>query len=382
MEKQSMANIVISGTGVFTPPHIITNEELVTAYNAYADAYNMTNSETIALGAMNALQHSTCEFIEKASGIKQRHVMIKEGILDFTRMLPVIPRRAETELSITAEMAIQAAHEALKKANKNPTEIDLVIYGASTSERPWPSVAVEIQAALDCKGYAFDMTVACSTATFGISTAIDALLSGTATCALVVNPEYTSPQINFRDRDSHFIFGDVATACIVEKEETASGEHVFRVLDRSLKTQFSNNIRSNVGFLTKAEPNIAFERFYEQDQFFIQQGRKVFKELLPLICCLIEKQLEKNKITIHDIQRMWLHQANINMNLFVARHLLGRDAEFHEAPVVLDEYANTASAGSIIAFHKYHDDLVPGNKGIICSFGAGYSIGSLIVEKV
>ncbi len=79
---------------------------------------------------------------------------------------------------------------------------------------------------------------------------------------------------------------------------------------------------------------------------------------------------------------MWLHQANINMNLFVARQLLGRDAEFDEAPVVLDDYANTASAGSIIAFHKYHEDLFPGDKGIICSFGAGYSIGSLIVEKV
>jgi beta-ketodecanoyl-[acyl-carrier-protein] synthase len=79
---------------------------------------------------------------------------------------------------------------------------------------------------------------------------------------------------------------------------------------------------------------------------------------------------------------MWLHQANINMNQFVARHLLGRDAEFHEAPIVLDQYANTASAGSIIAFHKYHDDLASGDKGIICSFGAGYSIGSLIVEKV
>ncbi|MDP3480661.1 MAG: beta-ketoacyl-ACP synthase III [Desulfoprunum sp.] len=382
MEKQPMPNIVISGTGVFTPPHVITNDELVTAFNSYADSHNQLYSEAIASGQINALQHSTSEFIEKASGIKQRYVMIKQGILDTHRMMPVIPRRAETELSITAEMAIKAAHEALEKANKKPEDIDLVIYGASTSERPWPAVAVEIQAALGCQGYAFDMTVACSTATFGISTAIDALLSGTATCALVINPEYASPQINFRDRDSHFIFGDVATACILEKEETASGKHLFRILDRKLKTQFSNNIRTNVSFLTRAEPDIALERFYEQDQFFNQQGRKVFKELLPLICNLIEDQLEKMKINICDIKRMWLHQANINMNLFVARHLLGRNAEFNEAPVILDEYANTASAGSIIAFHKYHDDLVSGEKGIICSFGAGYSIGSLIVEKV
>jgi beta-ketodecanoyl-[acyl-carrier-protein] synthase len=377
-----MSNTVISGTGVFTPPHVITNEELVAAFNGYADRYNQLHYEAIACGDINALQKSACDFIEKASGIKQRHVMIKEGILDIRRMMPVIPRRADSELSITAEMAIAAAREAMDRANKKPEDIDLVIYGASTSERPWPAVAVEIQAALGCRGYAFDMTVACSTATFGISTALDALLSGTATCALVVNPEYTSPQINFRDRDSHFIFGDVATACILEKEETASAKHVFRVLDRKLKTVFSNNIRTNASFLTKAEPDITFERFYEQDQYFVQQGRKVFKELLPLICDLVDKQLAGANIDIRDIRRMWLHQANINMNLFVARHLLGRDAEFHEAPVVLDQYANTASAGSIIVFHKYHDDLASGDKGIICSFGAGYSIGSLIVEKV
>jgi beta-ketodecanoyl-[acyl-carrier-protein] synthase len=377
-----MDTIVISGTGLFTPPHTITNEELVSAYNTYADASNSRNREAVERGEMAALQYSSCEFIEKASGIKQRHVMVREGILDSDRMMPVIPRRADSDVSITAEMAITAARDAMTRAGKRPEDIDLVIYGASTSERPWPAVAVEIQAALGCNGYAFDMTVACSTATFGISTAMDAILSGTATCALVVNPEFTSPQINFRDRDSHFIFGDVATACILEKEETAAGKHLFRILDRKLKTQFSNNIRTNVGYLTRSEPDLTFERFFAPDQFFIQQGRKVFKELLPLICSLVTNQLQHAGIDIRDIRRMWLHQANINMNLFVARQLLGRDAEFDEAPVVLDEYANTASAGSIIAFHKYHEDLSPGDKGIICSFGAGYSIGSLIVKKV
>ena len=377
-----MHSIVISGTGLFTPPHTITNDELVTAYNSYADQYNQENEAAIAEGRLVALQHSSSEFIVKASGIQQRYVMVKEGILDPERMLPIIPRRADDELSITAEMAVAAAREALQRAGKKPEDIDLVIYGASTSERPWPAVAVEIQAALGCRGYAFDMTVACSTATFGISTAMDAVLAGTATCALVVNPELDSPQINFRDRDSHFIFGDVATACIIEKEQTASSPDLFRIIDRRLKTHFSNNIRTNCGYLTKSEPDVDLARFYRPDQFFIQQGRKVFKELLPLICTLVESQLTENGLAISDIKRMWLHQANINMNLFVARQLLGRDALADEAPVVLNEYANTASAGSIIAFHKFHDDLIAGDKGIICSFGAGYSIGSLIVEKL
>ncbi len=377
-----MSNVVISGTGLFTPPHVITNAELVQAYNAYSDAYNAVNSEAIDSGEIEILKHSSSEFIEKASGIKQRYVMIKDGILDIDRMMPVVPRRPNDALSITAEMSIAAAHEALKQANKMPEDIDLVIYGASTSERPWPAVAVEIQQALGCCGYAFDMTVACSTGTFALSTAVDAILSGTVTCALIVNPEYASPQINYRDRDSHFIFGDVATACIVEKQQTSSGQNTFKILGRKLETHFSNNIRTNASYLTRSEPNITLDRFFEQDQFFIQNGRKVFKELLPLICNHVKNQLKKYDFNINHMRRMWLHQANINMNMFVARNLLGRVPEFHEAPVVLDEYANTASAGSIIAFHKYKDDFTPGDKGILCSFGAGYSIGSLILEKL
>ncbi|WP_163340039.1 beta-ketoacyl-ACP synthase III [Desulfopila sp. IMCC35008] len=377
-----MSGIVISGTGVYNPPHVITNEELVESFNAYVDRYNSDNNTAIASGKLEPLEYSSCEFIEKASGIKQRYVVIKEGILDIDRMMPVVPRRPDEQLSLTAEMAIEAGLEALQRAGRKPEDIDLVIYGASTSERPWPAVGVEIQKELGCVGYAYDMTVACSTGTFAISAAYDAIVSGTATCALVVNPEYTSPQINYRDRDSHFIFGDVATACVVEKEEAARGKNLFRITSRKLQTHFSNNIRTNSSYLTKVEPAVTFERFFEQDQFFIQQGRKVFKELLPLICKLVRAQMAELDVGIDQIRRMWLHQANINMNMFVARDLLGRPPEFMDAPVILSEYANTASAGSIIAFHKYHDDFIPGEMGILCSFGAGYSIGSLFLQKV
>lgn len=377
-----MSNIVISGTGLFTPPHVITNDELVEAFNAYVDEYNREHSEGIETGDIDPLQHSTSEFIEKASGIKQRYAMIKEGILDTKRMMPSVPRREVDELAITAEMSVAAARQALERAGKAPGEIDLVIYGSSTSERPWPAVAVEIQKELGCNGYAFDMTVACSTATFALSTAVDAVLSGSATCALVVNPEYATPQIDYRDRDTHFIFGDVATACVVEKEETASGENVFRVIDRKLKTKFSNNIRTNVSYLVRHEADITLERFFEHDQFFNQFGRKVYKELLPMIRDFVKGQLEASEVEISKVRRMWLHQANLNMNKYVARELLGHEPSFLESPVILDEFANTASAGSIIAFHKYQDDFASGDIGILCSFGAGYSIGSFILEKV
>jgi beta-ketodecanoyl-[acyl-carrier-protein] synthase len=86
-------------------------------------------------------------------------------------------------------------------------------------------------------------------------------------------------------------------------------------------------------------------------------------------------------IAASAVRRFWLHQANLAMNQLVSRRLLGRDATFDEAPVILDEFANTASAGSIIAFHRHRADLKAGDTGIICSFGAGYSIGSVVVRR-
>ncbi len=97
---------------------------------------------------------------------------------------------------------------------------------------------------------------------------------------------------------------------------------------------------------------------------------------------MIKATLAKAGVEVAQVSRYWLHQANLNMNLLIARLILGRDAEANEAPVILDTYANTSSAGSIIAFHKYQDDMAAGAMGVICSFGAGYSIGCVVVRKV
>ena len=86
--------------------------------------------------------------------------------------------------------------------------------------------------------------------------------------------------------------------------------------------------------------------------------------------------------TGRGVKRFWLHQANLKMNQLIARGVLGRVPDETEAPVILDEYANTSSAGSIIAFHLYRSDLRAGDVGVICSFGAGYSVGSVIVTKI
>ena len=114
----------------------------------------------------------------------------------------------------------------------------------------------------------------------------------------------------------------------------------------------------------------------------MQNGRSVFKEVVPMVAKLINEEAAKHGLDPNTLKRMWLHQANLNMNVLIAKKVLGKDVEIEQAPVVLDEYANTSSAGSIIAFHKHSDDFKNGETGLICSFGAGYSAGAIFVRRV
>ena len=378
---------VISSTGLWTPEQSISNEELVESFNAYVDKWNGENAAAIAAGELDALDYSNAPFIEKASGIKSRYVLSKEPILDSEQMRPNIPARPDEEPSVLAEMAVKAANDALARAGKTAADVDAVIVACSNLQRGYPAIAVEVQDLLGMDGgFAFDMNVACSSATFGLEAARGLIYGGQAKSVLVVNPEICTAHLNFKDRDSHFIFGDVATAILVEREDVAPDDH-WEIIGAKLITKFSNNIRNNFGFLNHTAPEddgLHGDRGRKglTDKLFMQNGRSVFKEVVPMVASMISEEAEKLGLDPNTLKRMWLHQANLNMNVLIAKKVLGKDVSLEQAPVVLDEYANTSSAGSIIAFHKHNDDFAAGETGLICSFGAGYSAGAVFVRKV
>ncbi len=367
---------VISATGLFTPADSITNAELVDSFNRYVEQFNHDNAAAIAAGDVAALSPSSVEFIEKASGIKARYVLSKAPILDPDIMCPRLPERPDEELSVLAEIAVKAATQALQRAGRDAKDVDAVLCACSNLQRAYPAIAIEVQAALGIEGFAFDMNVACSSATFGIQTAADFIRAGHARSVLVVNPEICSGHLNWRDRDSHFIFGDVATAILVEEKALAPAQH-WEILGTRLKTEFSNNIRNNFGFLNRTAP----EGVGSADKLFRQEGRKVFREVVPMVADMITGHMGDLGLEATGLRRLWLHQANAGMNRLIAGKVLGHEASEDESPTVLDTYANTSSAGSIIAFHLNSADLAPGDTGLICSFGAGYSAGTVFVRK-
>lgn len=370
-----MKHAVITGTGLYTPPEAISNDELVASFNQYVENYNAENADAIAAGELEPLEPSSSEFIYKASGIKSRYVMEKAGILDPERMRPRFRTRSNDEPSLMCEMALAAIEECLERAGRKVEDVDAVIAACSNLPRPYPALAVEIQEYLGGGGFGFDMNVACASAAFGIQTAANMVLGGSARRVLMINPEICSAHLNFRDRDSHFIFGDVCTAVLIEADDAADAG--FEILGTRLKTKFSNNIRNNFGFLNPSEEP---ERSVA-DRRFVQNGRRVFKDVGPMVAELITSHVNDLGLSAGDIKRLWLHQANINMNGLIARRVLGRDPEPGEMPSVLDEYANTSSASPMIVFHKFHEDLAAGDIAVLCGYGAGYSAGSVVVRR-
>ena len=129
---------------------------------------------------------------------------------------------------------------------------------------------------------------------FGIETARGLIAGGQAKSVLVVNPEICTAHLNLKDRDAHFIFGDVATALLVEDISVAPKAH-WEIIGAKLVTQFSNNIRNNFGFLNHTAPEDdgmhgTRGKMGLTDKLFVQNGRSVFKEVVPMVAKLINEQ--------------------------------------------------------------------------------------------
>jgi len=377
MRSNFVNRAIVTGTGLWTPSEGITNAELVASLSQAVEAWNAERAEPIERGEIEERDAPNERFIVRASGVHHRYVIDKKGVLDPQRLRPHLPQRGEDEDSIQCEISLVAIREALAQAGRAPEDVDAVIVACSNLQRAYPAVAVEVQNALGASGWAYDMNVACSSAPIGVQAAVDAVRCGSARCVAVVSPEITSAHNNFELRDYHFIFGDACTAVIVEADDEDSPRAGWEVIGTRLQTLYSNNIRNDFGFMNRSEDG---ERD-PHELVFRQKGRKVFKEVCPMVAKHIEDHLADEGRSAKDLDRMWLHQANLGMNLLISKKVLGREASESEAPIVLDEYANTSSAGSVIAFHKYKDDLGPGAFGVLCSFGAGYSIGSVLLTR-
>lgn len=368
-----MARAVISGTGVFIPAPVITNDELAASYNSWV-AEAQKHPE---LWEGYDLRPSDPDFIVKASGIHERHVIEKEGILDPLRMVPRIPERPRDQISVQAEFALASARPALADAGVDAADIGMVICSCAHHQRPYPAIAIEVQQALSAGGAGFDMNVACSATTFALNVAVSMVESGAARHVLVTSPEIMSGHLNWRDRETHFIFGDGSASAVISAEDAVPEGKGFAVRSTRSWTQFSSNIRSDFGFLNRAdEAGIG-----KPDKLVTQAGNRVFREVTAAAHEFISGFLADNGVKAAEIKRFFTHQANKRMNSALISKVLGHEPSEDEMPLVLHKYGNTAAPGSLIALHENSADFRSGDLAVMCSYGAGYSIGGLLLEK-
>ncbi len=364
---------IVMGTGVYIPRDRIENDDLVASFNEYVAVENKRREKT----GEPLLEGSNSGFILEASGVRARHVLEKTGILDPARMVPHLPDRRDEALSIQAEFGVASARLAIADAGLEPVEIDLVICSCAHHQRPYPAIGIEIQKALGCAGGAFDMNVACSSTTFAMHLAAQMVRSGAARNVLVCSPEIMSGHLNFRDRKTHFIFGDASASVVIGGRREKPGSPAFEIVHSDIWTDFSSNIRSNFGFLNRTIPPAA----NNDDKLVTQVGNKVFKEVVQAANRVVRAFLEKAGVGVDQIERFWLHQANIKMIRTLMR-MLASEEMTERVPITLAEIGNVAAPGSIIAFDKTKREVPVGGYGLICSFGAGYSIGCLLLKRV
>lgn len=358
--------LAITGAGVWHPEHILTNEELCIAFNEYVRRAN-------AAGANPPLQESTPEFVLKASGIHRRYIVDKTGVLDPERMCPNVPDRPDDQLSVQAEFAVNAIERALAAAGRVGEDVDMVVCSTSMLQRAYPAMAIEIQNAIRARGLGFDLTLGCASVIAGLQVATTSVQAGMANCAVVVSPELMSGHNNWRSRDGHFLFGDASVALVIEKARPGAWE----ILSLRTMSKYSTNIRNNFGFLNRFDPKTQ----HADDKLFYQAGRRVYKDVIPMAATFIGEHVASHGLAPSEVSRYWLHQANKNMNDLIATRLLGHEPSSTEAPVIIDTYGNTASAGAAIAFTEHNADLPTGAYGLLAAFGAGYSIGSVMLQK-
>jgi beta-ketodecanoyl-[acyl-carrier-protein] synthase len=313
---------------------------------------------------------SSVEFIEKASGIKQRYVIDKAGVLDPTRMRPRFAPRPDDQLSLMAEIAVDAANKALAAAGKTGADDRRRAVRRGQHAARLPGDGLRDPAGAGCRrlrlrhergllvghlrhraggqrGAQRQRAAACwwSTPRSPRPTWSGATATATSSSAT------SAPRWWWRPR-------------------TATAADRWRILGTRLVTQFSNNIRNNAGFLNRCEDTDPDAR----DKTFARRAARSSRKW-----CRWRRPTSRPPGSLGfkpaQVRRYWLHQANLGMNQLVIRKLVGGEVGDGDRAPDPDEYANTASAGSIIAFHHHHADLAAGDLGVICSFGAGYSIG-------
>ncbi|MFN0728268.1 beta-ketoacyl-ACP synthase III [Polaribacter gochangensis] len=319
----------ISAVGKYVPDYILTNKELETMVD--------TNDE----------------WITSRTGIKERRILKGEG-------------------KGTSFMAIKAAENLLKKSNKNPLDIDLVIVATATPDLPVASTAAFVATKIGAtNAFSYDLQAACSSFLYGMSTAASYIESGRYKNILLIGADKMSSIIDYTDRATCIIFGDGAGAVLFEPNNEGLG-----LQDEYLRSDGNGReflkIDAGGSILPTSE-----ETLKNKQHSVHQEGRTVFKFAVSNMADVAEKMLTRNNLVKEDIQWLAPHQAN-NRIIEATANRVGLESD--KVMVNIHKYGNTTSGTLPLLLADYENQLKKGDNIIFAAFGGGFTWGAIYLK--
>jgi len=316
----------IAGTGGYLPERIMTNRE------------------------MESIVDTTDEWIRERSGICQRHLA------------------AEDEM--TSDMALAASIEALKAADVEASEVDLIIVATTTPDRVFPSVACMLQRKLGIGSFpAFDVHAACAGFTFGLDLADRYIRTGGAQCALVIGAEIYSRIIDWTDRGTCVLFGDGAGAVVLKAgdEQGIISTHAH-----------SDGKFEDLLYVTGGVAN-GREALLQDGAYIRMKGHEVFRKAVATLGSIARETLDGNGVDKSELTWLVPHQANLRIITATAKKL---GLPMDRVVVTVDRHANTSSASIPLALDTAIRDgrIQRGDLLLLEAFGAGLTWGSALVR--
>ncbi|MBW2937876.1 ketoacyl-ACP synthase III [Aureisphaera sp. CAU 1614] len=330
----------ISGLGRYVPDNIVTNDDL------------------------SKMMDTNDAWIQERTGIKERR-WVKRGSDD-----------------TTATMGVKAANIAIERAGINKDDIDFIVFATLSPDYYFPGPGVQVQKELDIKTVgALDVRNQCSGFVYALSVADNYIKTGMYKHILVIGSELHSHGLDktTRGRGVSVIFGDGAGAAVVSREEDTSKG----ILSTHLHSQgeFAEELVVKApGMGTRWVTDIISENDPNDESYFpYMNGQFVFKNAVVRFSEVIMEGLEKNKLSVSDINMLIPHQANLRIAQFIQRKFkLEDDQVFNN----IQKYGNTTAASIPIALTEAWEEgkINKGDLVILAAFGSGFTWGSVIIR--
>jgi 3-oxoacyl-[acyl-carrier-protein] synthase-3 len=275
-----------------------------------------------------------------------------------------------------SSLGLEASLKALEMADKGPEDIELIVYATCSPDTLLPSTACWLQHKLGAhQAWGMDINAACSGFVYGLATAEQFLTTGQYRTALVVGAEVLSPIINWEDRTSCILFGDAAGAAVVER---APADNPHRILSSQMAMNGNNweLLHMPAG---GSNMEVTPERYHQKLNKVRMNGREIFKKAVRTLEEFALNQLERNGLTVEELDWFAPHQANIRIINAVAERI---KVPKERVLVNIDRYGNTSAATIPTVLDEAVRDgrIQSGHTVLFDVFGAGLTYGAMLLR--